>query len=571
VVYRYAHGADGKPHFEYLSAGIEQLNGVRVKDVLRDAGVLHRQILPEYIPQLVEAERRSARELSDFKMEVPMRHPDGEVRWMLLQSRPNRLPDGGVLWDGVQTDITERKGIEDALRESEEKFRTLFETMAEGFSIDEIICDEAGRPCDLRYLSVNPAFERHTGLKAADVVGRTIRELFPGAEPMWFERYGKVALTGEPAQFEGQFGPLGRWFEVSAYQTQPGRFAVVFFDITKRRRAEEELRASEGRLRLFIENAPASIAKFDRQMRYIAASRRWLEDYGITGGVAGRSHYELFPETPETWRDVHRRSLAGETMRSEGDRFERADGSVQWVKWEALPWRNASGEIGGILIATEDITERKRREEQVQLLLREVNHRSKNMLALVDAIAWQTAAEDPKDFTSRFSDRIGSLAASQDLLVMSEWRGVEIEALMRSQLAHFQDLIGTRITLEGPALQLSASAAQSFGMAIHELSTNAGKYGALSNAGGRVALSWKVEACEGAEDCFVLSWVERGGPPVSAPNRRGFGHTVTVSMPKMELDAGVELQYAPAGVSWRVACPAARVLEESGGGRQRSA
>ena len=190
------------------------------------------------------------------------------------------------------------------------------------------------------------------------------------------------------------------------------------------------------------------------------------------------------------------------------------------------------------------------------------------MLALVDAIAWQTAADDPQDFAKRFSARIGSLAASQDLLVKSEWQGVGIEALMRLQLAHFHDLIGTRITLEGPALQLAASAAQSFGMAIHELSTNAGKYGALSNASGRVAVTWKLEACDGAMDRFVFHWIERGGPPVAAPSRRGFGHTVTVSMPKLELNADVELQYTPAGVSWRVACLAARVLEETKAGTE---
>ena len=100
VIYRYGHEADGIPRYYYLSAGIEQLNGVRIDDVLRDAGTLHRQILPEYLPRLMEGEQRSARELSDFEMEVPMKRPDGEVRWMRLKSRPQRMPDGRVIWVG---------------------------------------------------------------------------------------------------------------------------------------------------------------------------------------------------------------------------------------------------------------------------------------------------------------------------------------------------------------------------------------------------------------------------------------------------------------------------------------
>jgi two-component system, chemotaxis family, CheB/CheR fusion protein len=152
-------------------------------------------------------------------------------------------------------DITERKLAVEALRESEARFRTLFETMTEGFSLDEIIVDDAGKPIDLRFLSINPAFERHTGLKAKDIVGRTTRELFPEAEPVWFERYGKVALTGEPVHFEERFGPLDKWFEVSAYQTEPGRFAVVFFDITERKRTEALLQHSLQRLELLSRTA----------------------------------------------------------------------------------------------------------------------------------------------------------------------------------------------------------------------------------------------------------------------------------------------------------------------------
>ena len=125
ALYQYIHELDGNVRFLYCSAGIKKLNSVSVQDVLHDPGTLHRQMLPEYFEQLVEKEARSARELSDFDMDVPMQLPNGQVRWMHLHSRPRRLPDGRTIWDGVQIDITARKNIETALHESEERFRTM--------------------------------------------------------------------------------------------------------------------------------------------------------------------------------------------------------------------------------------------------------------------------------------------------------------------------------------------------------------------------------------------------------------------------------------------------------------
>jgi PAS domain S-box-containing protein len=131
---------------------------------------------------------------------------------------------------------------------SDARYRELFSAMSEGFAVHEIICDAAGKPVDYRFLDVNPAFERQTGLARADTVGRTLSQVLPGAEPEWVERYGRVALTGEPTHFRLHAGPLGRWFEVFAYRPSPGRFAAMFLDVTEAQRAQERLRETADEL-----------------------------------------------------------------------------------------------------------------------------------------------------------------------------------------------------------------------------------------------------------------------------------------------------------------------------------
>jgi two-component sensor histidine kinase len=187
----------------------------------------------------------------------------------------------------------------------------------------------------------------------------------------------------------------------------------------------------------------------------------------------------------------------------------------------------------------QDITERKERQEREHLLMREINHRAKNMLSVVDAIAHQTAAKTPEDFVDRFSQRIEALSANQDLLIRNAWHGVEAEDLVRAQLAPFADHIGARIGVRGPQLRLNASSAQAIGLALHELTTNAGKYGALSKDTGRLDVGWGTEG-----ENFTMSWTERNGPQV-CPKRRGFGTVVMQEMAERSVDGKVDLDYAP--------------------------
>ena len=232
------------------------------------------------------------------------------------------------------------------------------------------------------------------------------------------------------------------------------------------------------------------------------------------------------------------------------------------VEIHVAPMLNSEGRVVATSVIMRDITERKRAEEHIKLLVNEITHRAKNLLAVVQAVARQSAnLSSPEDFAERFSERITALAASHELLVESDWKGVAVPSLVRSQLAHFNELLDGRIDLRGPDLVVSATAAQAIGMMLHELATNAAKYGALSTGEGRLEVAWELTGA--ADDQrFEMRWHERDGPRVVPPTRLGFGSTVIRTMAEMSLDADVVLDYAPAGFIWRIECPVSRVLEK---------
>jgi PAS domain S-box-containing protein len=342
---------------------------------------------------------------------------------------------------------------------------------------------------------------------------------------------------------------------------------TVTRDATARQAAEKASRQSRTMFERFYEQSPDAIIVVDEIGKIDRVNIKAEALFGLPRErMLGQSIEMLVPERFRDRHVAHRVNyMKDPKTRPMGTDLQllaqRADGSEFPVDIMLSPIEIEQRRV--VLAVVRDITERRRAEAHVQLLMREVNHRAKNILNVVQAIAQRTLASSSQEFISRFSERIRGLSASNDLLVRNQWQNVPLDQLVHLQLAHLADVLDSRITARGPDLRAAAPAAQVLGMALHELATNAGKYGALSTDTGHVDIVWRVErtGADAGGDRFTMEWRESGGPTVVAPARHGFGWSVLCQQTKASLGADVTLEYAPGGIVWRLACPADRVRE----------
>ena len=229
--------------------------------------------------------------------------------------------------------------------------------MNEGFALHEVLYDESGEPCDYRFLDVNPAFERQTGLKREDVVGKTVLEVLPGTEPLWIKRYGEVALTGAPAHFESRSTELGRDYEVFAYGPAPGQFAVIFMDTTDRRQAEESLRASYDLLKIAQRAANAGIWGWEvstgssRGPRSSTRCSAWTPRHRHRQTWLGVLHPD---DRQRAMERIHRSIREGTPLENEY-RIIHPDGQQRWIRAWGSTLYDESGQplsLSGICIDT---------------------------------------------------------------------------------------------------------------------------------------------------------------------------------------------------------------------------
>ena len=451
-------------------------------------------------------------------------------------------------------DISERKHGEHALRESEAQYRGLFNSIDEGFYVLEKIEATASTPIDFRYIEINPAFERHAG--HGDVLGKTIRETSPGEPEDWYSIHDLVLTSGQPIRHEHSLETRGKFLELYEFplnNAKKNRLAIIFQDITERKSA-----AAVGlKLKALVESSDDMIASVDTEglvTSWNPGAERMF-GYAAEEVLLKPSDLLLNPGQNSAIPAIFERfENGGDTVHLEAER-RRKDGKMVWISVTISPLKSADLKVSGASIIARDITERRKAEAHREILVGELNHRVKNTLAIVSAIASQTlsGAISVKSAKDAFAERLMALSRAHDLLLHGNWSGSDLANVIKATIGPH---VGgqEQIRVEGPFVPLQPSLAVTFSLALHELCTNAAKYGALSVPEGVVQIVWQVNG-EGDSRRLHLTWTESGGPTVKTPTRKGFGSRLIQKALAMELTGEVHVLYNPSGVVCTIDAP----------------
>lgn len=376
--------------------------------------------------------------------------------------------------------------------------------------------------------------------------------------------------TGEPSTGTLTVSTLDnsqRFLDITVSPTYDGYGKIngtiaTAVDITEQKLFEARLTAMAAnlaettrRFEVAIEGSPISVFEQDSDLRYTFLANP--PKGTVSEDFLGRTDPELFQPAEADVLVPAKRSVI-ET--GEPDRLEvhvSINDVDRYYDLKLEPTRTSDGKATGLIGTAVDITDRRKNEKQMRLVMRELTHRSKNLLAVVQAMARQTASrsDDLESFVASFSARLQAMAASHDLLVSHSWYGAEIEELVRAHLAQTVDPTSSQVRLAGAQLRVTADAAQNLGLALHELTTNAAKYGALSVDDGYVDVRWSREGEE-----VALIWQEFDGPRVAEPQRKGFGRMLLERSVGASLNGSVTLTFEPEGLKCIIRFPSENLI-----------
>ena len=315
---------------------------------------------------------------------------NGEKFPVLLTVSPIKDSEGKITGiSKIIHDISKSKQFEDQLIESEKKYSSLFNYMQEGFALHEIICNSKNEAVDYRFLDINPAFEQLTGLKKSEIIGKTVLIVIPGTERFWIERYGDVALNGNPIEFESYSAPLNRYYQIKAFSPAKNQFAVIFSDITKRKRADESLKISETNYKNLIRDLQVGLLIQGPKAEILSNNSKALELLGLTEDqLLGKTSFDPmwnvihedgspFPgPTHPVAQAIETRKLVENIIMGV---FRPAIGDRIWLLVSAEPQLNHKGEVDQVVCIFIDISKRKLAEERLKSTLQNLEFSNKDL------------------------------------------------------------------------------------------------------------------------------------------------------------------------------------------------
>jgi PAS domain S-box-containing protein len=527
------------------------------------------QLYPADRERTVASWQATASRGDSFAIEFRIRRRDGVFRWFRTLAVPLRGADGAIVkWFGSNTDIQDIKETEEALRASESRFRATFESAAVGMAhvapdgallrVNRRLCEIVGYPAEELQTK---KFQDITHPDDLDSDLVQVRRILSGE----IESYGleKRYLRKDGAAV---------WIHLTVGCVRDADSRVEYFivavqDISARKHAEEELRQSEARYRTLHESLRDAFVQVSMDGRIIEYNALYRQMLGYAPGELRALKYQEL--TPERWHAFEDAIVRDQILpRGYSDVYEkeyrRKDGTIIPVELRTVLARDETGRPSAMWAIVRDITERKQHEQHLHVVMRELAHRSKNLLAVVQAMVRQTAhhAEDIEAFISQLDSRIGALSHAHDLLIEQNWRGAALLDLVAGQLQPFVDLSSGRVRIEGRPLLIGPQATQHMALALHELATNSCKYGALSRPGGVVSIVWRAGRGEAGGNSFSFTWAENGGPAVQEPSRRGFGTLVLERLVASGLNGRARLDYPADGLTWTLSSDRASFCEE---------
>jgi PAS domain S-box-containing protein len=517
---------------------------------------------PDDYERLLRSGRTSLKTTTDFLEEYRLIQADGSIRWVQTRGRVERDAKGwAVRHRGVMVDITGRKRTEQALEAAEADLRIAVDAAGLGRWDHNPQTGERfwDKRCREIYGLPEGSIENPLGAFERLVHPDDLPGLMDAARTA-MDPAGDHTINREYRIRRGDDGAL-RWIETFGraffHDDQCVRFVGVVSDVTERKEAEADQVLREATMALALDAGNVGTWDFDVRKRQLRWSERGYGMFGMTPGAdVGLDDFyaAMHPEDREATRQA---LLAAMNPAVRGDidveyrTIGRDDGLERWISAKGRGFFDEVGRPTRVVGATVDITERKRAELHLRLLVNELNHRVKNSLATIQAIAAQTfhAARSLPQAQEAFSARIVALAEAHDLLTRENWEGADLlDLLVRLEIVHGG---AERFAIIGGPVRLSPRMALSLSMALHELATNAVKYGALSAPTGQVRITWTVVPGP-AQSRLVLTWTETGGPPVQPPTRRGFGSRLIERGLAAELSGEARIDFRPDGVVCRI-------------------